>query len=118
VLYPTQSHFGAGGSPPAQGPYATANADELGSKAFATYVGNVAGTLPDMSSQTSSLISPDGSVTTTAEAYIASATIGPFVFDKIHVVASVTSGGGTGRISRSGATLGPVPAEGQAGGPT
>ncbi|HEX6489352.1 MAG TPA: hypothetical protein VF137_10855 [Candidatus Dormibacteraeota bacterium] len=112
TIYPTQSTFGASEAPPGQGPYATGSVDETSSHAQASYVGNVQGTLPVMTTNTSSVLSPDGSVTTTAESYVASATIGPFVFDKIHVIASVATSNGTGRVETSSVQIGSVQANG------
>lgn len=114
TLYPTQPSFGAPGPPPGSGAYATAQADELSSKAFATYVGPTGIGLSGLTSQTSSVLGSDGSVLTTAQAFVGQAIIGPFTFDKIDVIAGVASAGGTGRVAQSSATVGAVLVNGQA----
>lgn len=105
--------FGAPGPPPSGGAYATARADELGSHAFATYVGQLPTDFQGLTSKTDSVVGSDGTLTTTGEAFVAEATIGPFVFDKIHVLGSVSSSGGTGRVVQSTVTVGSVQANGQ-----
>lgn len=100
---------------PAPGPSATAHAEELSAKAYATYVGTLGSTgqsVEGMSSSATSLISPDGTITTTAHAFIAEAVIGPFTFNKIDVTAVVSSANGTGRVEQSSVKIGQVLANG------
>ena len=104
--------FGKGGPPPPSGPYATARADEASSSAFATLVGTVQGGWPLLTSQTTSVVNSDGSLTTTAHAYIAEAVIGPFTFQKIDVTSVVTTANGTAKVDQSRVAIGSVQANG------
>lgn len=104
--------FGKAGPPPANGPYATAQADESGSHAFATLAGAAGGGWPLLTSQTKSVVNSDGSITTTAHAYLAEAVIGPFTFQKIDVTSVVSSAGGTGKVDQSRVAIGSVQANG------
>ena len=105
--------FGAPGPPPSSGSYATARADELSSHAFATYVGQTPTAFQGLTSQSSSVVGSDGSVTSTAQAFVGQATIGPFTFDKIDVLGVVTSAGGLGKVEQSSVTVGSVTVNGQ-----
>ena len=105
--------FGAPGPPPSSGSYATASADELSSHAYATYIGQTPTSFQGLTSQASSVVGSDGSITTTGQAFVAQATIGPFTFDKIDVAGTVTSAGGTGKVQQSSVTIGSVTVNGQ-----